>query len=343
MTVAAPARPAPPLPDLQPLRVGPLAVWPPVTLAPMAGETGSVLRILCRRMGAGLVCTELTSSHALYHKNPRSFRYLRWTEGERPVAAQLFGADPEVMSIATEMCCAAGADLIDINMGCWVPKVAKTGAGASLLKDLRRAEMVMRAVVRAAGRTPVTIKTRVGWDGCIGSAVDMARAAEACGVAAIAVHGRTAVQGFTGTADWGPIADTKRAVAIPVIGNGDVRTPEDAALLFRETGCDAVMIGRAALGNPWIFREVNAWLLDGRRLPPPSAAERLAVCWEHALLTARQERGADTPETPLPPFVRGQLAHYLHGIPGSAEARRRITRVETLGDVSTTLATLSAA
>jgi tRNA-dihydrouridine synthase B len=338
----SPAPPAAELPALQPLRLGSVEVWPPLTLAPMAGETGSVLRILARRLGAGLVCTELTSSHALYHRNPRSFRYLQWTDAEHPVAAQLFGADPDVLEVATEMCCAAGADLIDINMGCWVPKVAKTGAGASLLKDLRRAEAVMRAVVRRSS-VPVTIKTRVGWDGCVGSAVEMARLAEDCGVVGIAIHGRTAVQGFTGEADWRPIAETKEAVRIPVIGNGDVRSPRDAARLFAETGCDAVMIGRAALGNPWLFREVGAYLLDGVTVPPPTAEERLAVCWEHAVLTARQERGGDSLATPLPMFARGQLLHYLHGLPGCAEARRRITQIHTLGDVAAILDGIRAA
>jgi nifR3 family TIM-barrel protein len=310
-----------------------------VIAAPMAGETGSVLRILCKRMGAGLVCTELTSSHGLYYKNPRSFDFLRWTEEERPISAQLFGAEPEIMSVAARMCCEAGADLIDINMGCWVPKVAKTGAGASLLKDLKRAAAVMSAVVEASS-VPVTIKTRVGWDGCTGSAVEMARVAEGCGVVAIAIHGRTAVQGFTGEADWKPIAEAKATVGIPVIGNGDVRLPQDAERMFRETGCDAVMIGRAALGNPWIFREVSAYLLDGKVVPPPTPRERLETALEHARLLALQERGSDAPPTPLPPIARGQLGHYLHGMAGSAAARRQITQIHTLADVQEIVATL---
>jgi tRNA-dihydrouridine synthase B len=318
--------------NLKPLQIGPVAAWPPVVLAPMAGETGSVLRILCRRLGAGLVVTELTSSHGLFYKNERSFRYLRWTEEERPLAAQIFGGEPEIMAEATRMCCDAGADIIDINMGCWVPKVAKTGAGASLLKDIPRARAVMSAVVGASS-VPVTIKTRVGWDGCVGSAVEMALAAEECGVAAIAIHGRTAKQGFTGTADWRPIGETKATVSIPVIGNGDVRTPQDAERMFRETGCDAVMIGRAALGNPWIFREVNGYLLDGVDVPPPTPFERLELAREHARFLSQQERGSDAPETPLPGLARGQLLHYLHGIHGAATARQRMARINTLGDV----------
>jgi tRNA-dihydrouridine synthase B len=311
----------------------------PVVLAPMAGETGSVLRIICKRLGAGLVCTELTSSHGLYYNNVRSLDYLKWTEMEHPISAQIFGAEPEMMGVAAEMCCKAGADLIDINMGCWVPKVAKTGAGASLLKDIKRAEAVMSAVVRASS-VPVTIKTRIGWDGCVGSSLEMGKAAEGVGVAAIAIHGRTARQGFTGTADWGPIREAKEHLGIPVIGNGDIKTPQDAERMFRETGCDAVMIGRAALGNPWIFREVRQYLLRGDTPAPPTARERLEVAAEHARLIALQERGSDLPSTPLPQLARGQLLHYLTGVPYAAEARRKMTQINTLGDVETLVASL---
>lgn len=317
---------------LKPLQVRNVSIWPPTIAAPMAGETGSVLRILCRRLGAGLVCTELTSSHGLYYRNQRSFKYIRWTDEEHPISAQIFGAEPEVMAAAAEMCSEAGADLIDINMGCWVPKVAKTGAGASLLKDLKKAAAVMSAVVKASS-VPVTIKTRIGWDGCVGSAVEMGRVAQDCGVAAIAIHGRTAIQGFTGTADWTPIREAKEVLEIPVIGNGDVCTPQDAERMFRETGCDAVMIGRAALGNPWIFREVAGYLLDGVHLPRPDPAERLAIAREHARLLAQQEYDGQERDTPLPPIARGQLAHYLTQIHHAASARRRMTQVNVLGDV----------
>lgn len=335
------ARAAGPGLRLAPLRLGRVEVWPPVILAPMAGETGSVLRILCRGMGAGLVITELTSSAGLFHQNRRSLEYLVWTDQERPLAAQLFGADPEQMAVAARMCCEAGADLVDINMGCWVPKVAKTGAGAALLKDLDRARRVMEAVVRAS-TVPVTIKTRVGWDGCVGSALELGRVAQDVGVAAIAVHGRTASQGFTGSADWRPIAEAKERLSIPVIGNGDIRTPDDAERMFRETGCDAVMIGRAALGNPWIFREVNGWLLDGVRHPPPAAAERLEITRRHARLLARQYSGRDDPDAPLPLVARTQLCHYLTGLPGAADARRRMTRVVLLADAEAVIDSLHA-
>jgi nifR3 family TIM-barrel protein len=326
---------------LKELRIGPLSIWPPLLLAPMAGATDSALRILCKRQRAGLVCTELTSSHGLYYRNAKSYRFLYWTEEERPIAAQIFGAEPEVMEEAARMVADSGADLIDINMGCWVPKVAKTGAGAALLKDLDRAGTVMEAVVRGAAPVPVTVKTRVGWDGCCGSAVELAQVAEECGIQAITIHGRFARQGFTGNADWGPIAAVRSRVSIPVIGNGDVRSPEDAERMFRETGCDGVMIGRAALGDPWIFRRTLQYLQTGETPPEPTSTERLALALEHAGMLARQEAGPEAgPETALPSSARSQLVHYLKGIPGSAAARERLVRVTRLADVEAAIAEL---
>jgi tRNA-dihydrouridine synthase B len=327
---------------LRPLNIGPISVWPPLLLAPMAGATDSALRILCKRQLAGLVCTELTSSHGIYYKNAKTYRFLQWTDEERPICAQIFGAEPAIMAEAARVVADTGADLIDINMGCWVPKVAKTGAGAALLKDLTRAGQVMEAVARAVP-IPVTIKTRIGWDGCCGSAVELARVAEACGIQAVTIHGRFARQGFTGRADWRPIAEVRAAVGIPVIGNGDVTTPADAERMFRETGCDGVMIGRAALGDPWIFRRAFHYLQSGETPPEPVPAERLALALEHAAMLAWQEAGpAAGPETALPGSARGQLIHYLKGIPGSAAARERLVRVSTLADVQAAIGDLLA-
>ena len=317
---------------LPPLKIGRVEIWPPVTLAPMAGATDSVLRVLCKRQSARLVCTELTSSHGLYHQNPKSYRFLEWTDEEHPISAQIFGAEPDIMAEAARVVAAAGADIIDINMGCWVPKVAKTGAGASMLKDPALAARVMRAVVNASA-VPVTIKTRMGWDGCTGCATELARIAEACGVAAVTIHGRFARQGFTGRADWRPIAEVKEAVAIPVIGNGDACLPEDVARMFRETGCDAVMIGRAALGNPWIFRQVLHYLTTGMHLPEPTLLARVEMARQHACMLGRQECGPEAgPEARLPGSARSQLVHYLKGMPGAAGAREQLVRLNTLGE-----------
>ena len=322
---------------LPPLKIGGVEIWPPVTLAPMAGATDSVLRVLCKRQSAGLVCTELTSSHGLYHQNPKSYRFLEWTVEEHPISAQIFGAEPDIMAEAARVVAAAGADIIDINMGCWVPKVAKTGAGASMLKDPALAARVMRAVVNASP-VPVTIKTRMGWDGCTGCATELARIAEACGVAAVTIHGRFARQGFTGRADWRPIAEVKEAVAIPVIGNGDACLPEDVARMFRETGCDAVMIGRAALGNPWIFRQVLHYLTTGMHLPEPTLLARVEMARQHACMLGRQECGPEAgPEVRLPGSARSQLVHYLKGMPGAASAREQLVRLNTLGEALSVL------
>ncbi|MBI3910403.1 MAG: tRNA dihydrouridine synthase DusB [Armatimonadetes bacterium] len=329
--------------SFQPLRIGSLTLWPPLVLAPMAGHTDTVLRRLCKEQGAGLVVTELTSSYGLYFRNARSLKFLRWTEAERPIGAQIFGADPEVMAEAARLVSQVEPDLIDVNMGCWVPKVARTGAGAALLCDLKRAEAVMKAVVRAAS-VPVTIKTRTGWDGEVGSALELARVAEVVGVAAVTIHGRTAKQGFTGAADWRPIAEAAAALSIPVIGNGDVATPADAERMFRQTGCAAVMIGRAALGNPWIFRDVRHALHTGEVLPPPTPRERIEMVRRHArLVVAVEGDDPDRANAPLPGYARGQLGHYFYGLPGAAAARAALGQANVLGDVERLLDRLEAA
>jgi len=321
---------------MRPLSIGGIPVWPPLLLAPMAGATDSVLRVLCKRQSAGLVCTELTSSHGLYHGNEKSYRYLRWTEEERPISAQIFGAEPHVMEEAARVVSAAGPDLIDINMGCWVPKVARTGAGAALMKDLSLAAAVMAAVVKGSS-VPVTVKTRMGWDGGCGSAVEVARIAEDVGIAAIAIHGRYARQGFEGRADWRPIAEVREAVSIPVIGNGDVRQPQDAARMLAETGCDGVMIGRAALGDPWVFRRTLTYLETGVLEPEPEPEERLEMARQHARMLA-QECGPEAgPDAPLPGSARGQIVPYLKGIPGAAVARERLVRINSLREIEAIL------
>ncbi len=299
------------------LRIGSVEVDPPVVLAPMAGVTNHVFRAMCRRFGAGMVWTDMVSSYGLYYRNAKTLRMFDWTPEERPVAVQIFGAEPDVMASAAETVASAGADIVDVNIGCPVPKVTKTGAGAALMRDLAAARKVMAAVVRAVS-VPVTVKTRKGPDAKRVTAVELAKIAEEVGVSAVAIHARTVAQGFSGSADWMVIAEAKEAVQIPVIGNGDVKSPEDAKRMFDETGCDAVMIGRAALGNPWIFRRTAHYLSTSELLPEPTYEERVQVAREHLQGIVKllgEEVGVRE--------MRGQIAWYVKGMPGAAQFRKK--------------------
>ncbi|NWF69735.1 MAG: tRNA dihydrouridine synthase DusB [Chloroflexi bacterium] len=312
-----------------------LRIDPPLTLAPMAGHTNHAFRLLCRQLGGcGLVCTELISSQLVQERRTSALARFDWSPAERPFAAQLFGSDPAIMAEAARVAADAGADIIDINMGCWVPKVAKKGAGAALLRDVCTATQVVAAVVRAVA-VPVTVKVRSGWDAEHLTAVEFARAAENAGVKAVAVHARTAQQGFSGSADWDIIRQVKAAVQfIPVIGNGDVFNAADARRMFAQTGCDAVMIGRAALGHPWIFQHIAHELSTGHALPPPTRAQRAALALRHARLTLAttylSERQAVLE-------LRGQLGKYHLDEPGSVETRNRLYQAETLADIEALL------
>jgi tRNA-dihydrouridine synthase B len=254
------------------LRIRDLSIRPATLLAPMAGVTDTIFRRVIRSLGGcGLIMTEFTSAEGVTRSAAKTLRYLYFDQDEHPIAAQLFGANPEVMATAAALVEDLGFDQIDINLGCPAKKVVKCG-GSGLLKDLQQLERVLGAV-RTAAKIPMTIKMRSGWDDTNIVAVEVARMAEGIGVEAVAVHPRTRTQAYSGQADWSIIARVKQAVRIPVIGNGDIRVPQDAARMIAETGCDAVMIGRTAATNPWIFRQMEQYFATGH-YDEPSEADR---------------------------------------------------------------------
>lgn len=306
------------------MNIGPVAVEPGLALAPMAGVTSHPFRLLAREYGCGLVYSEMISARGLlYGGNRRNFFSLYYTERERPIAFQLFGAEPALLAAAAQKLEAHGADIIDLNLGCPVRKIVRNGEGGALMRNPHLCASIFRAVVEAV-RCPVTVKMRKSWDeSSPDGAVEIAVLAEAAGVKAVAVHGRTVTQGYSGRADWEIVRQVKKAVKIPVFGNGDVDSPERAEAMLERCGCDGVMIGRAALGSPWIFTRIRARLAGGQAMEPPTPAERVAVAVRHLemLVHFRGERVA----------VREMRRHagwYIKGLPGAAEARRRLVRAD---------------
>lgn len=317
------------------MNIGNIELSAPLALAPMAGITDLPFRLICRRLGCGMTVSEMVSAKGLLYKNVKTTEMLRIDDGERPTAIQLFGSVPAELAEAARMVEASGADMIDFNMGCPVPKIVNNGEGSALMKNPQLAHDILAAMVKAV-KIPVTVKFRAGWDDANRNAVEVARAVEAAGVSAVAVHGRTRQQFYEGKADWSIIADVKQAVKVPVFGNGDIFTVADGLRVLEQTGCDGLMIGRGADGNPWLFTALAA-ALRGEPLPqPPSLKERLAQAAEHLeMLSAYKNEVVAVKE------MRRHISAYLKGMPHAAEFRGRFHKVDTQEQFSELLAEYS--
>lgn len=302
-----------------------VAVRPAHILAPMAGITDTVFRRFIKRLGGcGLIMTEFVSSEGMIRQNFRSQRYLYYAEEERPISAQIFGADPVHLAEAARQIESLGFDLVDLNLGCPAKKVVKCG-GSGLLRDLVLLEQILRAI-RAAVKIPFTIKLRSGWSDEEIVAVQVARLAEECGVEALAIHPRTRLQGYSGKARWEIIQQVKQAVRIPVIGNGDVMKPEDAMALRAQTGCDAVMIGRAAASNPWIFRQMAEYFGSGTYREPSDADRYALIRTYYSMLVAEGMPGAIGK-------MKQFASWFTHGVRNGAELRRQVQSARETGEV----------
>lgn len=319
-------------------RVGRLDLDHPLLLAPMEDVSDLAFRILCRRLGADLVYTEFISSEALVRDVPAALRKLRIVEEERPVGIQIFGATVEVVAAAAEIAEQAGPDLIDINLGCPVKNVALKGAGAGLLKEPETMRRMVSEVVKRV-RLPVTVKTRLGWDDASIRVLENVRMFEDCGVQAVTIHARTRCQMYKGEADWTWIARAKEAASIPIGGNGDGMTAELANKMFAVTGCDAVMLGRGAIADPWIFAAAKHLRATGRPLPEPTPAERVAACLEHLALAVEHHGDERRALVEFRKFYKG----YLKGAPGAAQLRNELMTVTSLEEVRERLAAFGGA
>jgi len=318
-------------PTVAPLQIGSHQIWPPLVLAPMSGVTNRTMRALYKPFGLGLTVTEFVSSNALKYTNKRTMEMIDQHGLEKPVSTQLWGDDPATMAAAAKVVRECGADIVDINFGCPAPKVTKTNGGSACLRDVERCEAIMDAVVRAVD-CPVTMKMRLGWTETDLVYIDVAQRAQRVGVQAVTLHARTARQFYKGSADWEHIARLKAAVDIPVIGNGDLDDPHLAMERMRASGVDAIMLGRATLGNPWLISQIRD-LMEGRAAQPtPSAADRLRFCIEHYDRMV-EEQG----ESRAVPQMRKHVALYLKGIAGAAVLRERIMRIAGAGEAKAVL------
>lgn len=309
------------------MNVGALSIDGLAALAPMAGVADRSMRELCRAYGAAMVVGELASSRGICLNDKKSEELLSVFPGERPMGVQLFGNDPAIMAEAARRAMAYTPEFIDINMGCPAPKVAMNGGGSALMKEPPLAAEIVRHVANAVP-VPVTVKIRTGWDGQHLNAVELAKRCEAAGAQMITVHGRTREQGYAPPADLVTIGKVKRAVSVPVVGNGDITTPEAAAEMLEQTGCDMIMVGRAACGAPWIFAQINAFLKDGTRLPAPPVSERMRVMVEH-IRHMKEYKGEHIAMLQ----ARKHCAFYMRGIAGAAGLRRECGQISCMEQV----------
>lgn len=310
-------------PAIQPVQIGNVRVEVPVALGPMAGVTDLPFRQLCREQGAGFVCSEMVSAKAILYRNKNTALLMQTTEEEHPFAVQLFGSEPDTVAEAAAQIEELPFDIFDFNMGCPVPKVVNNREGSSLMRDPELAASIIKAVVSRV-KKPVTVKIRSGFSEQEKNAVEVAKRLEDAGAAAITVHGRTREQFYSGKADWEIIGEVKAALEIPVFGNGDVKSPESAAELLRQTGCDGIMIARAAEGNPWIFAQVTKYLLTGERIARPTAEEVCGMILRHARMLL-DYKGDYTGIREL----RKHVSWYTAGWRNSSALRREINTIES--------------
>ena len=303
------------------LKIGNVELENNLILAPMAGVTNQPFRIICKEFGAGLVCTEMASTRAIFHDDNKTNRLLNIQGEKRPISMQIFGSDEETFAYAAKYV-SKMADILDINMGCPAPKVVKNGDGSKLLLDLEKAEKIIKTVVENSS-VPVTLKYRKGWDKENIVAVELAKIAEKAGISAITIHGRTRSEFYSGKADLEIIKQVKQAVKIPVIGNGDVIDEESALKMFEQTGVDGIMIGRGSFGNPWIFRKIKYFLETGEKLPEPTNQEKLEIINKHIDLAVEEKGEIAIKE------LRKHISWYTKNLKNSSEFRDKINKIET--------------